>query len=277
MSYLQSETYLEKNVPCELFKFIIGDGGEGFEVYYTNLDETITYDGNVYVPICIERDSIKASIEVSSQTLQITVPRDNAIVSLFRNFIPQDEVYLTIYRKHRDDADTITIWFGKIVETEFKGSECIIKGMHIIGFFDRQGPSNSFIHGCSHCFGDEYCGLDLETAVTVEGLPIKHENIVIDTIDDTKVNLTGSDIVDLACAGGLVINQYGEKRTVTYKNGTAIQINYPFEYIEEDDQITIYEGCPKTFESCSELFNNNFNFSGCKFIPFRNPHKINFV
>lgn len=266
MPYQADETGLTSGRPIELYQFV----GTYDTWRFTSYSETVTSNGEVYIPETISRNAFKVGTqEERENTLEITLPFDLDIV---RNYAYQNappSLQLTIYRAHETDLnDRVTLWNGKVTAFTVDGRTAKLRVPSLFSYIlEGNTPTPRFQAPCNHILYDERCGVD----------PSLHQHT-------TTVSSVVGDVVQVATlpfptevAAGVMIAPSGEQRMIITATGTSITLSYPFSTIENGTSVTIRKGCDHAFSGdCSSRFNNQVRFGGFPLVPPRNPFTSTF-
>lgn len=301
MSFAINEVSRYYGQPIELYEFIHGNGVD--EWYFTSADEEITYGGETYTPVNLKRGNFRIEANPGTSELRLTVPVDNAIAQLFRNYSPSNPIDLTIKRKHRQDgaATHIVIWNGRISSVLFTSSFATIICENYLSLLKRISPRYRHQLMCQHSLGDTRCGIDLENDTDPgagnydQSQAFKLTPVNIDEfqagdktrIKSSSLNFEAENIVYHSFfTGGYAIHDLGgnptyQKRLIIKHDGNdpeadnkgEIEIIHPFDDLIVDDDITVYAGCNRSRPMCIAKFDNLANFGGFPFIPLINPFK----
>lgn len=296
MSYMAYETGVMTGAPIELLHFEHGNGADNW--YFTSADEDIVYDGDTYTAIALKRSAYQFGSDMKVGTLRLSVPRDNAIALLFLSYTPSDPIWLTVRRKHRDDAEAVVAWLGKVRSVDWKGAEAVIECLSILSTLKKFGNRYRFQMMCNHMLGEVMCPIDLEhDHDSGEGdydleEDFKKEIEVTDT-DDGGLKLLSADLSyngenavyhTFFQAGYIVSDATGERRFIIEHDGSPagadafVKILQPFSAAAiADGTFFVYAGCNRSKEMCLEKFGSAEIFGGFPFMPIENPFAFPFT
>jgi hypothetical protein len=235
---------------------------------YTNAEEPVTLDGQVYQPCSIRRTQVgTGSILDSLRTVDITLPATDLLAQLlcFQK-LPKD-VFVVIRRKHRQDANFRIEWSGTFISGSAEGNEATIHTGSLV-----QSKLNGNLNlplmqrFCNHELGDARCGIDLAA----------HRA----TVEVQAVNLRDIDVGTTGFALGALVRgsaknlRTGETHPILEHkagaNGGAetLSIGYPFVDIVIGDDIQVTRGCNYLrLGDCKTVFANVARYGGMDLAP----------
>jgi uncharacterized phage protein (TIGR02218 family) len=259
MTYAARETSKYSGQPIELYRF-----AQGVNLWlYTSGDVTYTKASEIYVPEVISRNEIDQNNEDGAGSIEITVPRDNAVAALWISYLPVTPVGVTIYRLHRGDSEIVTTFVGKVATVRFEDSEATITAMPISEALRRQIPAELYQRPCNHALYSAGCGVN-KTAFRVTG---------------TISSVSGATIKSPAFATkpdgwfttGFVERSDGDIRFVMSHVGDTITLMNPFPSLAAGESMNAYAGCDRTEAMCTSKFSNLPNHLGYARIPTKSP------
>lgn len=259
MTYSAVETSRYSGAPVELYKFTCGVN----KWCITSGDTAVTYLGDVYTPDVITRSSIDQSQEQGAGGIDVTVLRDNAVAALFIPYLPVQPVGLTIYRKHRSDAEVVTIFVGKVVTVKNTGTESEISCAPASQILQKKIPVNVYQNQCNLALYGTRCGVDKTLFV---------ENGNVSAISGYTVTVPGMNTHgDGWFAGGWIQRVNGDMRFIVSQTGNDIELQAAFVDLEVGELVSVYPGCDRAESTCNLKFNNLVNHLGFSRIPTKNP------
>lgn len=264
MTFASFEESVESARPVELYKFTIGSE----VIRYTSAedDHIPPFDANTYFARQISRNSPNQSNEDRRQTLEVSLPADDALSSRFIGVPPGSEVQLEITRYHRGDSEAYVIWQGKIVGAGYtnEGAVCVLTGVTDESAFSRTIPRYKYQGLCNHTLYDSLC--------TVTKSSYKHTGVVSAASANT-VEVTGLVSAKGAgwAVGGYIDNGNSDYRQIIAQSGDTLTLYVPFESSPLGASVDVYAGCDHTIDTCDSKFSNAVNFGGFPFVPTFNP------
>ena len=245
---------------------------------FTDHDKTITYDGNNYLPTnsyIPSQLSSSANLEVGSielkGALSSVITQDDIIQKKYDHAAV--EIFYIDWQKPSDGIITVKKgWMGNVSVTDDLW-EPEVRGLKQ---FLTQNQGRVYTPMCHYVFGDDNCGIDLDT-LTVDGDAVKVSGVAVSSVTNlgefvtaglpthpTKFFLLGS--VEWSTG-----NNAGTIYTVRDDNLSAgdhtIKLSLPMQNtIQVGDTFIINGGCKKSKEAC-ETFLNYRRFPGFPYIP----------
>ncbi|HZC32200.1 MAG TPA: phage BR0599 family protein [Candidatus Bathyarchaeia archaeon] len=265
-SFASAEYSTASAAPLECYKFF--DGTTTYR--YTSADLSVTLsvvDSGTYTPKAIERDSIDFSQEDTSQAIAVRLPRTDPLAGLFIAYNPVNPVAVTIYRKHRNTAEEVTIFVGRIVTVTFDGPQASLTCAPISEVFRRRVPSLVYQSQCNWALYGSGCGIakasfkDSGTVLSVSGPTLRAA--VFATRPDGWYENGWAELAN------------GDKRFIIRHVGDTITLQSPFPNgsVGTGSAIDGYAGCDRSEATCAAKFSNLNRHLGFPRIPSRNPYE----
>jgi hypothetical protein len=269
------------------------DNTAGMEIGSTN--PTIT--GNItFKSMGIHRTDSANTSELNRSYVNITVPRDFGVASLYSFYPPSSITAVTVFRYHRDISVDITTgdnlnlfteFLGRVVNASGVGVSTELRCEPITTSIRRMGLSQMFQRQCPHtlynqCEGS--CRVDKASFANIKtlnatdglvGLTLKFNTSLIETLKPLGYY-----------NGGMVHWKTGHynywRWILDQPSSDTININFPVPSLDADNvnplywqggdkQVTLYPGCAHTMTDCRVKFNNLVNYGGDPYIPLMNP------
>lgn len=272
MSTLSKEQSIQESKPYELFRFVYGPRAQDIATYTTRLTP-ITFNGETYTPLPVDREAITISQSLDNAVLAVNLPHDSVIAQQYRLYPPVVPVTVTIFRGQEGEDTPIPIWVGRVIWGDFQEDLSIrLECEPITTGFKRVGLHLHYQHVCPHVLYDNKTCKASKNGNTRNRLAsVVQGNLV--QFDLSTSNNT------FRYAGGVVTftkNGLTHKRTVFRKEditgGTRLHLIGTVEgLLLPGDTFTIERGCARTLTECASVFNNAVNFGGFPFIPTENP------
>lgn len=231
----------------EHFRFLAGST----EYLWTSApaDQTLstgTADQNgTYAATPIALSNLEHVRDLGDFTLQITVPRDNAVASLFRAYVPDNGVQVWVYRKHQSDNE-ITTWFaGDVISCEWKESIAVLNCQPNIGKMKRLGLWMRWQPTCNLQVYSTRCGVDPDDFT---------EDVTITAIDGLTITVSGMPTVDDGYYNGGYVYFDGMKRHIEWHEGDELTLLLDLDDLAVSDTVAITAGCDGQHTTCREKF-----------------------
>lgn len=260
MSYGDREAQRYSGQPIEGVRFVQGANSW----LYTSADREITLPIGVFSPEPISRTGLSQSKEDSGEKMEFTVGATNPVAALFIGDVPSSSVWVTAYRAHRgDEADTITIFTGRITSARFEESEAVLVGTSTAALMLRTVPVQQMQTPCNHVLYSAGCGAN-PTAC--------RDSVSITTVDG--VTVTSNDFAlqaDQWFRGGKLEAPSGETRFIADHVGDTVTLISPLPGLTSLDTVWAYWGCDHLEGTCESKFDQLINHLGWSRLPGRNP------
>ena len=250
--------------PVEVYKFT----GTFQNYYYTNAEQDVTVDGQLYTASLIKRKELNVGTQEDSDLdITLELPSDLPLVLDYAYSVSPPDLTLEILRYHEGTnpaTDWIIAWKGKI--TSFSTSGDVVKAL-VPSVFSvaMQGeiPSVAYQSPCNHRLFDDRCKLVASSY---------QQDTTILNIDGTTISVADDGFADDYLQAGEIVNTTkGERRLIVSNVANVLLINFPFYDAEVGDSVSLFVGCNHTYTACKTKFNNSLNYGGFPFVPSDNP------
>lgn len=253
--------------PIELYEFYV----LGQYWRYTNAEVTVPHAGADYVPMPgIKRSGIRATQSVERNELTVRVRGDSDLALEYLQSPPSEQVRIRIYQKHRDDAEFIVRYNGRVQNCSWSenGAVAEIQCAQVSWSLRQPGLRRSFQYSCPYPVFENGCGLSraaYEVATTVTAM------------SGTRVTLAYSSVAYAAnyFAGGyaqwVLPNGRRDRRMITGSAENRIVLHSTNLGLSVGDSVSLYPGCDHQSSTCYTKFDNVENFGGFPFIPDQSP------
>lgn len=258
MSFASRETSQAAGAPVELYDF-----AQGVNHYrFTSGDAAQVYLGNTYAANYIKRTQVDQSQEQEAGAVEIDIEMDNSMLTMFKNYLPDSEVTLTVFRNHRGDSDFQPVFIGTVDSVQFSPGMAKLTCNSIFNKLKREVPYPRYQRQCNHMLYSSGCGV-VEGTFTVTG---------------TLSAVSGADITSTTFGtkpNGWFNNGWvlwgTQRRFVLNHVGNVITTITPFAGISAGQSVSAVAGCARSESDCIGKFNNIANFFGFPRIPQRTP------
>ncbi len=260
MTYLDAEFSEYNGKPVEIYRFT----NNALKWLYTSGEHAINFQSEIYTPEIIKRSNIEQSNDINRTSIEINVPRNLELASLFLSSPFNGVVSVTIFRTHVSDVDEefITYWKGRITGGYLSGSEVTFKCEPISSGLNRIGLRAHYQLLCRHVLYDGNCKA-LKESYKVNGIVSNiNKNVIV--IPEAANKPDGYYV------GGFVFSLHGSRLVVKHE-GENITLSSPLVQMMLGDNVQLYAGCNHSMSHCKDKFNNLDNYGGFPFIPLKNP------
>lgn len=264
MTYDTRDKSVHDSEPIECYKFV----GTLGTYRYTDNPVEITVNGELYVPVQIDRSTIEVGSVIGAiQTMDFDVPFDTVIAEVYGGLITPEELRVEVRRVHRGDnyaTDWKMIWRGKSVGYNLSGRIFTVGTQNKLQT-DLDAGVNSIYYQttCNHVLYDERCKVNRAANSTVS---------TVVAVSDDAVEVADDGVIDNDLRAGEILNQRtGERRLVLSNLANVITIGYAFIDIIPGDTVTMVRGCDHSFTECNVKFDNLANNGGFMYVPTKNP------
>lgn len=263
MTFLSRETSAYLGEPFELYRF-----ARGADIFlYTSADENKIFNGETYTAVPIRRNNIQKSQDSGKNNLKIEI---DGSIALVRNYVassPSQVVSLTIFALHENEAESFTVWKGRINSVAFSRNIATINCETIVTSFKRNGLRRLFQRNCPHrlydsstCRASSTAFRAIATLSAVSGL----------TVSSNTFGTFANDHF----TGGFVNWNSGsfiESSLITAHTGNTLTLRLAIPDLTVGDVVDAFPGCDRTINTCINKFSNVENYGGFPWIPTRNP------
>lgn len=259
MSYEAQETSTQDGAPIELYQFLRGTT----YFRYTSAEVDVLDTDATFESTPISRSGIEVTPERVRNAIQITVPRNNPVADMFRISPPTDVVAVTVFRYHRDDAEQIVLWMGRVLGVDWQGARAVLQCEPVSTSAKRNGLRPQYQKNCRHVLFGTGCRLnrdDFKIDTTVAAVSGR--------------TITLAELLDLPYAGGYIEWEHDgfvDRRMIREgdTDGNAV-VTTPFVGMTPGQAVTAYPGCAHDTITCDTVYGNLPNYGGMPYIA-KNP------
>lgn len=258
MTYTAYETSAHDGEPVELLRFV-----RGLDSWrYTSSDTRFVHLSQQYEPYPFSRAEPNQTIEIAKSRLDLKTPIDTPVVAQLIASPMIAVMELTIYRRHREDAEVIEFWHGYVSGMTVSDDEATISCQQFGTGLRRTGRQRPAQRQCPHALFDSGCGLSAAAFGTA----------------GTMISVSGAVMVSGTFASqpngwwvGGMIEAGGTVRMVVAHASDTITLTGAIPGLAAGAAYTIYPGCDHTAATCNSKFSNILNYGGLPWLPAKNP------
>lgn len=270
MTYEVFEKSRASGTPIEIYKFVYGTGPTDFHLF-TDSTRPVTYGGQVYTPVPIDRGKIELNGGRERRDMRITCSSRNPILNLFHVYPPDQAISVTIRAGHADDPDQEfrAVWSGRVIVAKSKSDgtgEIICR--HIAAASKQGGLRRNYQLGCPHVLYAGQCkAAKVLTPVTVTGVVSNRVTLALGWNGAVDPGKYVGGLIEWAVDG----NQM--RRTVlrALDDARTLVLSGPPSGIVVGGTVNAVLGCNHQMTDCLDLHANIANFGGQPWIPTENP------
>lgn len=275
MSFAAMDASVCDAAPYKLYWFAMGS----LEWCLAASDEPRVYMTKTFTPAQIVDTEIELNKEANAGTIEITLPLESEIASLFMAGFPPAPIWVNVYEGHDGDAELLNTFSGKIVKSTMK-DECVLTVSGDGVAMRKKIPGPVYQQSCNRRLYSPGCG-----AVEAD-----HKfDVTIATISDDRLTITYSSIPALiywdshwdevgdnakypSLAAGKMQDASGRWYMIeTHTAPTVFTLKSPLHQSSAvGDAITLYKGCRRNLKHC-KYYGREKYFMGFDVMPTRNP------
>jgi hypothetical protein len=247
--------------PFELFMF----EGPMRNYYYSNGDVPVTWLGQSFLPVQIERGPVEVGSVADSPVLtEFTMSSRLDLARDYGQLDSPPELKVSVFRRHHGatgyrktvlgltsghkmskDLTTYTIGVKNKLQTEIARSASPV-------YFQNQ---------CNNMFGDERCQFNFDPLIISPNIVGVHRTFI-----ETDADVEPGYYVN----GAIVIGN--QRRMIIANDAHSFEIAYPFVLRGEvPPTCNVILGCDRSFAMCRDKYDNTKNYTGFVDIPSTNP------
>lgn len=238
---------------------------------YATGDRAALYDGVLWNPVQIMDEGLKQKSEATTDDFIVTIDSTSAVVQLFRGTPPSLPIKLTVRELQFGDSTAPIMWVGYVSSVRFRDqvSSDIVCNTQT-AFLNRKGLRLSWSRQCPYALYDLDCGVS--RAAFAEGATVTRlfgagfEYVLDDPNTGKKEHRFQNGYIEW-----MVDNQYVQRRAILVDNITDCIVLGQVDGMTEGMRITMYPGCQRNPEDCTDVFDNMSNYGGFPMMPGRSP------
>ena len=231
-----------------------------------NCDKVISFAGNDYQPVPVQRGSIKSSVDskIDNVELKIADTDLSKVAALVGGFDFRGcycEIDRILYPDSLTDRDAVMlVFYGYLDNPAYSNGEFTVQVKAALPYTNK--PSRTTQYYCNSIFGDTECGASKGTKSITINTETSTKSKIIVTTDMTNIENGYYE-------NGLLTIGYETKminRDYYDANGQRIfQLVYPF-MGDLVKNAKVQRNCDKTIETCRK-YGNQKNYSGFLAVP----------
>lgn len=258
MTYASVETSAHDGQPVELYRFSQGTR----KWLYTSADAAFVHAGETYTPYPLKRSNFRQTQELAKSGLEINATRDLPLIVDTIASPLLGVVGLTVYRRHRSDAEVTQWWKGRVEGVRFEGGQATVSCVPIGTSLRRIGLRRPAQRMCPHALYDTGCNVSA-AAFGASG---------------TLLSWTGANVTASVFATqpngwwvGGKIELDGVLRFVVGHASDTLTLTSGVPGLAQNAGFTVYPGCDHLANTCNVKFGNILNYGGAPWFPIKNP------
>ncbi|MBK5072579.1 phage BR0599 family protein [Budviciaceae bacterium CWB-B4] len=267
MSWNEFENSIADGQPVEFYEF---SRDNTLFYRFTNADRDMSFNGRLWTATAIQCPGISIG---SGDGLEITVPASNPVALMFRGAPPSGTVSIRIYRQHASDpsGQFRIVWVGTVNEVKREATDrAKLVTNSVASTFSRNGLRLTWSRSCPYSLYDHNCKVN-KAQFAVSGLTIQ-------ALDGANIAVTlPGTIPDGWFSGGILewtTDGLTERRGLKAQSGNVLGVFGGTSGLITGQSITLYPGCDRVMNTCSNKFNNHLNYGGCPQMPGVSPFGI---
>jgi uncharacterized phage protein (TIGR02218 family) len=250
-----------------LYQFQLGDAVWN----YATGDRPIHYGNAIWNPVQIMDEGLKQKSEATTDDFTVTIQSSSAVVQLFRGTPPSQPIKLTVREVQFGDTLAPIVWVGYVSSVKYRdqASSDIMCNTQT-AFLNRKGLRLGWSRACPYALYDFDCGVsraafaEQATVTRLFGGGFAY-SLVVDNPDKKRGRFQNGYIE------WTVENQYAQRRAILVDNVTDCIVIGQVDGMTEGMNITMYPGCQRNPEDCTDVFDNMSNYGGFPMMPGRSP------
>ncbi len=241
----------------ELYRFVRGTT----EWFYVDNYTSVTYDGDVYLPLEISRTAPRQSSSDSPGTIDVTLPSDCALVALLQQGGNLRTVDLTIIGFHRSSPTATRITFlGEVTVPNIEPSLTVLTCAPLAGQMGQQVPRGTVQR--NECIWTTYDLFTCKVSIAAFTFTTAVSAISLNGLEVTVTGalafvptLPGSVARSDMFAKGVLVK--GEQRgEIIEQVGEVMYLSERMPGLVLADAISLVAGDNRTPETCRDKFQN---------------------
>jgi hypothetical protein len=271
MTYELYESSPDRGGPITLYEFTVGPA-EADVLRYTDADEEVFHDEKVWTREAIQRSELKSDGSLNKAAVTVRVPQENAIAALFTYYPPSYVVTLRILEGHFGDTDRefLVVFSGRLLNCEIEGVEAALTCEPSSTSMKRPGLRRNYQRQCPLVlYGSKCRATKTPYVCTVVGFA----DGVLTATPGAPLPLDGAPFSNGIAEWVDPETGRTEIRAILQAEevGANVEFTLSGPMTNPPAQFTAYKGCAHTEQSCIEWHDNQLNYGGQLWIPFKNP------
>lgn len=255
MTFATQEESVYSGSPAELFKLELGTTA----YYLTSAEEDVIIGSITYESLEVSHSGFVESGEAAKNELEFNLPVDHALATYLIQYIPSQEITLTVYRCHRSESP-ISVqprWYGVATSWECSYPDFMITFAPADYEIDREMMPRRFGPDCQWTQYDDGC--DLEPATFGSVLTVSSFSGVGITFTTSLPAPSPVASPDEHFKGGFVqiTGPHGPERARILSHATTVvSLDRALPGLANGDSVLVVPSCRGDITRCEVYFNN---------------------
>ena len=264
MTYASEIAQTEQKKFAEIYEF--GIGNEIF--YYTDNDENITFQAQLYKAVTINRKSLKFDNNLTSKKIDISMKLTDPANRFIANN-PVEIITVKIQRFFTHDHTAAKIIFtGEVIAASGKNGNAQLSCENRSILFKNKFPNIVYKTTCSHILFDGGCKLNSDNFKESGAVTVSANQLVAAEFANRPDGFFDNGFVLFGEDARLIQKHVGDTLTLLQSFDSRLQTGLVVE---------AFAGCNHLAETCKNKFDNFDNFRGFPRIPSTNPTTSGFA
>ncbi len=278
MSFDTTENSEQAARPALLFKFF----REGKAWFYSNMDQTITFEGDTYAAFPIVFGTVVQTGASALDEVRMTLPRAVPLCQYLDLITPSSPINLIVRKVHMLEdasdgsyeapgiADTTVVWVGAIsgINRPTPSTREFVMAALQLG---RNGLRLSWTATCTHTvYNSRGCKVDKSLFV------VELETATLDIVDGVTIAAPEFELEPSGWFSGGFLEWESEpgvveRRGLEVHTAGVVTVFGNTAGIAGGDNYKIYPGCGRTPDICATKFGNLDNYGGIRHLAGKSP------
>ena len=242
----------------------------------TDAEEEIVVSGKTYQRVQIKHSEITVSGALDRSSVDLTTPRTNPLVELFRVYPPEGVVNLIIYRGERNDPDAqfLPLWSGRILNVALEGSEAKFTCEPISVSVRRPGLRRTYQYACPHALYGPQCRAnkpEFTRAASVVGISGSTVSLAAGWQGDWETGKYIRGLIEWPAPNGTKVIRSILQVSPGEGGSSQLLLGGLPSSLYVGATVSVSLGCAHTLNDCGSVFNNMPNYGGQPWIATNNP------
>lgn len=270
MTFSAYETSRHDGTPAEHLEIVYGDDPSEV-VRLTTADHDVTVNGEVYKSSYMKRDTVTDDANpYDGEQLKVSLQRDNPFADIYLEQDFRTVVTITVYQSHVDDPDAqpVIVWSGRLSGVEWEFPLMHLNSERLDLYMNGYALTMRFQVGqCVHTVYHGLCRLNKDDW-EVPGLVCSVTDDTLIDIPDAAFMEDGTAYPDGYFTGG-IFRLDGINRYILQHIGSQVWISRPIKALSPLSRVSLYPGCDRLPQTCSDKFQNIPNYLAFDWTPLR--------
>lgn len=270
MGFVETEGSTRRAGPIRLYRFQV----DQFKFFrFTDNDKDFFYGDEIFTAIPISSPDVANTTLLENNPYEVTLPKRCDLAEYLKQYPPSFVMRAEVFMVHPETApnDRRRVFVGKIINVSTRGAEATISCDTLDSAFRNPGLRRTYQRQCPHVLYGPACRAP-KIALDLVVLPLTAGPNTL-ALADVPVSVNPAHYLGGQVEWPVVDGRVVRTIIQAFRDGTTLRISVagPTGSAAPGSTVSLFKGCDRTEDSCTQRFDNILNYGGQPWIPLENP------